>query len=55
MHGKEASSSRWQVSGVREPGWTAGRQGFEVRVVSLHGISRKVGVLSSGLFQTVDQ
>lgn len=41
-HGKEASYSRWQVSGIREPSWTAERQGFEIQVVSLHAIIGRV-------------
>lgn len=51
-HGKEARCSRWQVSDVREPRWTAERQGFEMRMVSLHGISGKEDILDSDLSQT---
>lgn len=54
-HGKAANNSRWQVSGIREPSWTAERQGLEVQMVSLHGISRKDDVLASDLFQTIDE
>lgn len=52
-HGKEASYSRWQVFGIREPSWTAERQGFEIQMVSLHAISRKDDALASDLFQTI--
>lgn len=52
-HGKEASYSRWQVSGIREPSWIAERQGFEIQVVSLHATSRKDDALALYLFQTI--
>lgn len=35
-HGKEASYNRWQVSEIREPSWTAQKQGLEMHMVSLH-------------------
>lgn len=41
------------MSGIREPSCTAEGQGFEMQRISLHGISRKDGVLGSDLFQTV--
>lgn len=54
-HGKEARYSRWQVSDIREPSWTAERQGFEMRMVSLHGISGKEDILDCNLSQTIGQ
>lgn len=45
----------WQVPDSREPSWTAERQGFEMQVASLYGISGKEDILGSDLFQTVDQ
>lgn len=53
--GKETSNSRLQMSGIRERSCTAEGQGFEMRRISLPGISRKDGVLGSDLFQTVDR
>lgn len=52
-HGKEASCSRWQVSGIREPSWIAERQDFEIQVIILHAVSRKDDALASDLFQTI--
>lgn len=53
--GKKANHSSCQVSGIREPSWTAGRQGLEVQIVILHGISREDDIHASDLFQTIDQ